>query len=100
MSIAIVNTVKGREFFNLVKDNLVVKEVAIEDAIKRQPPLVKNPIVPACREDFLKDFESMSFNSFVEKYKRRHTFKEAVKKIVFNTRFRLSYIWKKHRKVY
>lgn len=94
LSIAILNTAKGVDFFDLVKDNLVVKEVAIEDAIKRQPPLVKNPIVPVQREEFIKDFNSMNFNSFVEKYKRRPSLKEAVKKVIFNTRFRLVNIWK------
>lgn len=94
LSIAIINTARGLEFFDLVKDKLVVKEVAVEDAIKRQPPLVKNPIVPVQREEFIKDFNSMNFSSFVEKYKRRPSLKEAVKKVIFNTRFRLVNIWK------
>lgn len=94
LSVAIVNTQKGSEFFDLAKDSFVLESIAVEDAIRRQPPLVKNPIVPAKRDCFIRDFEIMDFDSFVRKYERNLTLKEAFKKVYFNVRFRLGKLWK------
>ncbi|MDE7363397.1 MAG: Coenzyme F420 hydrogenase/dehydrogenase, beta subunit C-terminal domain [Ruminococcus sp.] len=66
ISLVLVNSQLGREYFDRVRSELEYRETALEDSL--QPPL-KAPFPPAAdREQFWDDFRNRPFRYIVKKY--------------------------------
>lgn len=88
-SISLINTPKGNDIFNEVKDKLIYKEIDINDAVKFNKPsyqsVAKNPL----REYYFEKFDEKNFGSLAKKvtgtsYTRKgiNKIKKIIKKIL------------------
>ena len=68
ISLVIVNSEKGQAMIKNIKDNIFVKEVNIEEALKFNPSMIKSASKNQHREDFFKDLECEKFDKVVNKY--------------------------------
>lgn len=66
VSLVLVNTEKGAEYFEKAKKDIVWKVTRIEDSM--QPPLKAPFPCPESRKQFWKDFEEKKFSYIVKKY--------------------------------
>ncbi len=68
VSLVIVNSEKGKEIFNKIKDDLIVINVSIDDCIKHTYTLNRPTPISDSREEFWKDYENNSFDFLLKKY--------------------------------
>lgn len=68
VSLTLINTEKGKELFNEIKENLIYKECEISNAIKRNPNLSNPSSMPKTREEFWRDYFSENFEYIIDKY--------------------------------
>ena len=66
VSLVLVNTEKGQEYFEKAKDDVEWRETRIEDSM--QHPLIEPEKRPKERDQFWKDFESKDFLYIAKKY--------------------------------
>ncbi len=67
-SLVIINSEKGQELFDNVKNNLIVKEVDFEKAISYNPSLIKSEEPDKNRDKFFRDLDKLDFDKLVKKY--------------------------------
>lgn len=67
-SLIIVNTNHGMGLWDKVNGAFEYKEVAYEDAIKRNPSLIKSAKLLPCREKFYADYQSKGYEYVEKKY--------------------------------
>lgn len=67
-SLVIINSEKGQELFDNVKNNLIVKEVDFEKAISYNPSLIKSEEPDKNRDKFFRDLDKLDFGKLVKKY--------------------------------
>ena len=78
-SLVIVNSTKGKELFELIKNNIKCKQTNLDYAIKYNPAMIKS-VNKSPKEDlFYKDIDNLSFDKLVKKYVPR---KSILKKIL------------------
>lgn len=65
-SLVLINTQKGKELFNEIKDGLIYEECSIEEAMQHNlhSPTKKNPL----REKFFEDYNKKGFDKIINKY--------------------------------
>lgn len=68
ISLVIVNSKKGKELFEEIKEKLKYKKVIFEEAIKNNPSMLKCAKKNKYTEDFFDDFNEMNFNELINKY--------------------------------
>lgn len=68
VSLVIINTAKGKEMFEKIKDNLLTMDCSIEDCIKHTYTLSNPTPVSEEREQFWKDYKEKDFEYIIEKY--------------------------------
>ena len=68
VSLAIVNTQKGRQIFNSCSDKLIYNEKNIKDAIGSNMALYKSPPKPKKRDIFWNDLNKLHFNDMIKKW--------------------------------
>lgn len=68
VSLAIVNTEKGNQLFNVCKPQLTYYQKTIEDAYRTNRSLVYPFPAPLTRDDFWKDYYTLSFEEVVRKW--------------------------------
>lgn len=68
ISLAILNTNKGKIFFNSFKKALSFYERSLEEAVNGNPCLSRSFSVPKTRDEFWKDYNAMNFDKIIEKY--------------------------------
>lgn len=68
VSLVIINTAKGKEMFEKIKDNLLIINCSIEDCIKHTYTLSNPTPISEEREQFWKDYKNNDFNYIIEKY--------------------------------
>lgn len=66
VSLVLINTELGRQLFNEIKDNILYKEINLENCL--QEPLVKSFPVPSTRKQFWNDYYENSFDLIIKKY--------------------------------
>lgn len=66
-SFVIVNSEKGKEIFEKISNQLVVKEIDINKAVNYNTSAYKSVALPKKRECFFKNIENTEFNELVEK---------------------------------
>lgn len=67
-SIVIINTEKGKELLELIKNNLIYKEVTPIE-LKENQSYLTSAKRPLERNDFYQDVDKMSFKKIIKKYK-------------------------------
>ena len=68
-SLVMINSIKGKDYFDRIKGKIYIKQVNFEDAIKGNPALIKSLNSPlVSREEFFKDLDSKTFTEVAEKY--------------------------------
>lgn len=85
LSLLIINSEKGRAFFNEYKYYLVYKEIDFEKAISFNGSFSNCSILPIERGDFFKEISSKNFNKVVDKYCKRYrvSFFKRIKNKIF-----------------
>ena len=87
VSLVLVNTLRGKEIFDLAKEEFEWFETSVENCM--QPTLVK-PSVPSPRRDiFWRDYEKMSFYELLKKYTTPSSFVEREKKRLKKIMYRM-----------
>ena len=71
ISLVIVNSLKGQELFEKIKDNIVFKEVELEDAIQYNKSMIQSVKMDKNREKFFENLDKMEFDKLVKKYTYR-----------------------------
>lgn len=61
-SAIILNTAKGKEFFDCVKDNLIIKDATYNDVLKGNPALVVPALKPSKSDKFWKVYNKHGLN--------------------------------------
>lgn len=77
----IIQTKKGKEIFEKIKDNYNYTEINVEDAVKNVRELLESPKPNQRREKFFNDLNEMNEEDFFEKY-FPNTIKVRVEKII------------------
>lgn len=84
-SLVIVNTQKGQELLNNIKDKMIYNEVDFEQSIQYNSAMYKSVLKPELREEFFDNLDKMKFNDLVEKYtikpKKPNMLKRIVRKV-------------------
>lgn len=68
VSAVIVNSEKGSEFFEIIKERIDFTEEKMEGIIKHNPMVVKSTQKNHRREEFLEDLKTKKFEELIEKY--------------------------------
>lgn len=90
ISLVVVNSNKGKELFEKLKENLEYKEVNFDDAIKYNMNMVSSVKMNKNREKFFNDLDKNDLDSLVKKYIKKKSIlrrilgkvKRIVKKII------------------
>lgn len=68
-SAVLLNTKKGIDFLNKIKDKIVTKEVALSDVLPGNQALLRSiPLPTINRDEFYKDVDKLPFDVVVKKY--------------------------------
>lgn len=67
-SLVITRTDKGQELFEVIKDNLIWKEVSYEDGVRGNPSEYSSVARPATRDTFFADLDALPFEEMEKKY--------------------------------
>ena len=68
-SLLIINSLKGKDILNNIKDKIKLEQVNFEEAIKQNPSMIKSPKENEKRESFFIDLENnVELPELVEKY--------------------------------
>ena len=68
LSLVIINSEKGYEFFEKIKEEVVYKEFELEDAIRQNMAILRSLIVPGKGEQIFRDFDKKRFDKVIKKY--------------------------------
>lgn len=80
VSLVLVNTKKGQQYFDLIKCSVKWKETKIEHSMQRA--FIRSEPLPTTREQFWKDFKSSDFSLIAKKYGGYSSFgKRIIRKI-------------------
>lgn len=68
ISLVLVNSKKGKELFDGIKDKLIYEEVDFEKSISYNTAMTESCAMPKKRNSFFKDLDKMSFDKLYKKY--------------------------------
>jgi len=68
ISLVVIQTEKGNDLFNSIKDNLIFKQQTTEIAIRCNPSLVTGPQLTSEREEYFKDYLANGYSYCMKKY--------------------------------
>ncbi len=71
VSVVIINTIKGREIFNIIKNNMEFKKCKIEEITSGNPSLKFSAVRPINKEKFFKELDNKSVEYLTKKYKKK-----------------------------
>lgn len=81
VSAIIINTEKGNNIFNIIKDNTIYKECKLEEIISGNPSLKISGKCPSKRNEFFKELDTCDINNLTKKYiKKRSLYKRILNK--------------------
>ena len=83
-NLVIVNSKKGKELIDKIKNNVEMKEVDLNEAIKYNPSMTTSSPINKNREVFFNDLENVEFNELVKKYGYHVSFINKAKRKVKN----------------
>lgn len=67
-SMLLINSPKGREFFEMAKNNMEVHKMDFDTIYDGNPMFSTSVVIPAEAKDFLSDLDSLSFSKAIKKY--------------------------------
>lgn len=67
-SLVIINSEKGKELFESIKDEMVCRETNLDEAIKYNPSMIKSVELNPNREKFFNELDKMEFDRLANKY--------------------------------
>lgn len=91
-SLVIVNSSKGVDLFERIKEKINFVETNFEESIKYNPSMTCSPQIPKNREKFFEDLDAMDFDKLVNKYKPKESL---FKKMVYMLKITTNKILKK-----
>lgn len=83
-SLVMLNSSKGKKLFELLKDNIIFKEVNFEEAIKYNSAMLLSVKENVLRKEFIKCVSEKGFETAAQKYlelSRKEKMKESMKKL-------------------
>lgn len=88
-SLVVLNSVNGVSVFNEIQEQLVYKEVELEEAIRYNPAMIESPQRPKKRVEFMREIHNHTFDVLLKKYTHEcfvrrlyHKLKRILKKII------------------
>ena len=84
VSAIIINTLKGKNMFNIISDFIDYKECKLEEIISGNSSLIKSANLPLKRKKFFNDVDKMSVQNLRKKYLKVSLGKKIAKKLRFN----------------
>lgn len=79
VSAVVINTEKGEDLFNLIKDNIIYKECKLEEIKTDNPQITASTQRPDNRSEFFKEFNELSVKELNKKYGLRIPLKRKIK---------------------
>ncbi|MBO5179562.1 MAG: Coenzyme F420 hydrogenase/dehydrogenase, beta subunit C-terminal domain [Clostridia bacterium] len=79
VSAIIINTDKGAEMFENIKNELDYKECKLEEIVAGNPSLAKSAGYPEKRKEFFTDLKQLSFDELSQKYERKISLLQKIK---------------------
>ena len=79
VSAIIINTSKGKDIFENIKDELKYKECKLEEITSGNPSLMKSGKMPDKRSNFFNELENLTIDELVKKYVPKSSFIGKVK---------------------
>jgi len=79
VSAVIINTEKGKNIFDIIKEDLVFINCHLEEIVEGNPSLKKSAILSKKRELFFKDLDNKSINYLVSKYEKKMSLTRKIK---------------------
>ena len=67
-SLVLIRSERGKQIFNIIRDDMKWKEVLYEEGVKGNPAEYSSPSRPIQRDTFFGDMEHLNFNELVSKY--------------------------------
>ena len=67
-SLVIINSEKGKQIFEQIKDKIIYKQVDFDEAIRYNPSMTKSVKPDYNREKFFENLDKMPFDKLVKKY--------------------------------
>ena len=67
-SLVLLNSEKGQNLFNEVKDKIIYKETDFENSIKYNSAMVQSVKIPMKRDEFFENIDKLNFKKIVKKY--------------------------------
>ena len=91
-SLVIVNSEKGKELFESIKENIIQEEVNIEEALVGNTAMLTSAVVDKNRVKFFENLDKLDFSVLVNKYTEKPSLmlkiivllKKIAKRILFN----------------
>lgn len=90
-SLVMVNSKKGEEIFEEIKSNIFFEEKTIEEALEKNPSIIKEAKKSKNRDEFMNQLDDMPINKLIKKYCKNNRLKR--RKIIIK-----SYLKKKLKK--
>lgn len=88
VSAVIINTLKGKDAFNAISDNLVFKDCNIGDILNGNPSLKISSVKPRCSNNFWQDIDKYNMNNLCKKYCKKQSLfvrgKNKIKRIILH----------------
>lgn len=66
-SLVMLNSQKGVELFNRIKDSIFYEKKTLDDTLKGNPSILKSPVMNSKRDYFLKHLDDMPFEKLMRK---------------------------------
>lgn len=82
VSAVIINSSKGQQMFSEVENELVLKEVKIEEIEKYNSAITKSVLPHKKRKQFFEEINKLEFDKLIEKTTRQNILKRIIKKLL------------------
>lgn len=84
-SLVMVNSEKGREAFDKIKENIYFEEKTLNDTLEKNPSIFKSPVMNPKREWFFENLDKESFDKLAKKcFKDKFSVKRMISRAVPN----------------
>lgn len=86
-SLVLVNTEKGRQFFDSAKKNMKTKNISMAECVSRNLPLCGLPLPRIDRKKFFEDYKTLGLEKSMKKhcFKFEKSFKVRIKRLIKKT---------------
>lgn len=81
-SLVLINTKKGNQILKGIEENIIIKEVNVDDVIRYNSSAIKSVKQPKARKKFMATVNSSNFEKIARKY-TKSTFKSKIKTVLF-----------------